>query len=113
MASKKQFSVGRPVMWVGVAVLSAALAAGAWIRIDSLHSLVPCCATMLTSLVPASLPAIAAIEPSCAMATVRAGGCATRINPARSSGAAPRVEREASGFHAMRPAGVQVPATRR
>ena len=30
MASNKQFSVGRPVMWVGVAVLSAGLAAGAW-----------------------------------------------------------------------------------
>ena len=30
MASNKQFSVGRPVMWIGVAVLSAGLAAGAW-----------------------------------------------------------------------------------
>ena len=28
--SKKQFSVGRPMMWVGVAVLSAGLAVGAW-----------------------------------------------------------------------------------
>ena len=30
MASNKQFSVGRPVMWIGITVLSAALAAGAW-----------------------------------------------------------------------------------
>ena len=30
MASKKQLSVGRPVVWVGVAVLCASLAAGAW-----------------------------------------------------------------------------------
>ena len=30
MASKRQLSVGRPVMWVGIAVLSAGLAVGAW-----------------------------------------------------------------------------------
>ena len=30
MASKKQLSVGRPVMLIGVAVLSAGLAGGAW-----------------------------------------------------------------------------------
>ena len=30
VASKKLFSVGRPVVWVGVAVLCAALAVGAW-----------------------------------------------------------------------------------
>ena len=28
--SKRQFSVGRPLMWVGIAVLSAGLAVGAW-----------------------------------------------------------------------------------
>ena len=30
MASNKQFSVGRPVIWIGVVVLSAGVAAGAW-----------------------------------------------------------------------------------
>ena len=30
MASKKQLSVGRPIMWIGIAVLSAGLAGGAW-----------------------------------------------------------------------------------
>ena len=28
--SKRQFSVGRPLMWVGIAVVSAGLAVGAW-----------------------------------------------------------------------------------
>jgi hypothetical protein len=30
VASNKQFSVGRPVVWIGVVVLSAGVAAGAW-----------------------------------------------------------------------------------
>ena len=30
MASKRQRSVGRPVVWVGVAVLAAGVAVGAW-----------------------------------------------------------------------------------
>src|SRR6185503_19492880 len=30
MVSKRRFSVGRPLLWAGVAVLSAGLAVGAW-----------------------------------------------------------------------------------